>query len=296
MKKYYIGLAVIGLLTLGLIIFGIYQGVSSRQDRETESKSQQIADKLNNYISSKQVIPESLGAAGIKDVPSTVSYTKKSDSSYEFCVTYKSTSNDISIGSFDQVLTGALQRQAGSYNTSYTDYSSTYTPSSLYLPYGHKKGTNCQTIEPYLYGSSSSDLLNNNPTSSASIYDYTSSPNSLSSIDVKSRDTERTTDIKALHGQIEAYYAQNGFYPTLLNINITSWRATNMKGLDQEALKDPQGTTYDLRQSPAKGIYSYDARGADGGACDNTTGKECAIYTLTATLEAGGTFAKNNLN
>src|SRR5258708_1962844 len=65
-------------------------------------------------------------------------------------------------------------------------------------------------------------------------------------IQQKARDTERTTDIKALHGQIEAYYASKGNYPSLTDMNDSTWRGTNMKGLDQEALKDPKGSTYTL--------------------------------------------------
>src|SRR5215210_4043905 len=63
-------------------------------------------------------------------------------------------------------------------------------------------------------------------------------------IQQKARNTERETDIKAIHGQVEAYFAQNGKYPTLANLNdgtpTTGFRAVNMKGLDQEALRDPK--------------------------------------------------------
>ncbi len=114
-------------------------------------------------------------------------------------------------------------------------------------------------------------------------------------IQQKARDTERTTDIKALHGQVEAYYAQNGKYPTLANLNDSTWRSTNMKGLDAEALKDPKGSAQTLAGSAGANTYSYAVTASDGSACDNTT-KDCAQYTLTATLEAGGTFTKNNLN
>ena len=114
-------------------------------------------------------------------------------------------------------------------------------------------------------------------------------------IQQKARNTERTTDIKALHGQVEAYYAQNGKYPTLANLNDSTWRGTNMKGLDAEALKDPKGTAQTLVASPAANSYSYDVTASDGTACDNTT-KDCAQYTLTATYEGGGTFSKTNLN
>jgi type II secretion system protein G len=114
-------------------------------------------------------------------------------------------------------------------------------------------------------------------------------------IQQKARNTERQTDIKAVHGQIEAYYAQNGRYPTLANMNDPAFRTANMKGLDDEALKDPKGAGATLAASPAANTYSYDVQKSGGGACDNST-NDCATYTLTATYEGGGTFAKSNLN
>jgi type II secretion system protein G len=125
-------------------------------------------------------------------------------------------------------------------------------------------------------------------------------------IQQKARNTERQTDIKAMHGQVEAYYAQNGKYPTLANMNTNAWRVANMKGLDNEAIKDPKGTgagaatsntaPYQLSATAGANIYSYAVFAADGvTACDNTT-TDCGAYTLTATYEGGGTFSKTNLN
>jgi type IV pilus assembly protein PilA len=118
-------------------------------------------------------------------------------------------------------------------------------------------------------------------------------------IQQKARNTERDTDIKAIHGQVEAYYAQNGRYPTLNQMNNvapdTTFRADNMKGLDDEALKDPKGTASTLAGAAAANVYSYAVTATGGGACDNTT-TDCAEYVLTATYEGGGTFTKNNLN
>jgi hypothetical protein len=105
-------------------------------------------------------------------------------------------------------------------------------------------------------------------------------------------DTERKTDINALQGQIEAYWADNGFYPTLTNINDPNWRAANMKGMDPEALKDPAGTSQKLAASPAAHVYSYQALPT---GCDNVK-VQCDDFTLTATLDAGGTYSKQSLN
>lgn len=116
---------------------------------------------------------------------------------------------------------------------------------------------------------------------------------SYSGIQQKARDTERKTDVNALHGQLEAYQAQNGKYPTLTNVNDATFRSTNMKGLDAEALKDPKGSAQTLVATPAANNYAYAVAPA---TCDNAAGGDCTSYTLTATLEGGGTYAKTSLN
>jgi type II secretion system protein G len=112
-------------------------------------------------------------------------------------------------------------------------------------------------------------------------------------IQQKARDTERKTDINALHGQFEAYQAQNGKYPTLANANDTTFRAANLKGLDPAALQDPKGTAQTLVAAPAANNYSYAVTPA---GCDNAANGDCTQYTLTATLEGGGTYVKASLN
>jgi prepilin-type N-terminal cleavage/methylation domain-containing protein len=118
-------------------------------------------------------------------------------------------------------------------------------------------------------------------------------------IQQRARNTERETDIKAIHGQVEAYYAQNGRYPTLANMNDQSsggFLDTEMKGLDAEALYDPKGDSTDttpLAGAAAANVYSYVATPT---GCDNAAGGDCTGYTLTATLEGGGTFTKTALN
>lgn len=118
-------------------------------------------------------------------------------------------------------------------------------------------------------------------------------------IQQKGRDTERQTDIKAIHGQLEAYYAQNGLYPLLADVNNQTWRGTNMKGLDPESLKDPKGTAQTLVAAPAQGSYSYAVTEADGTTVCSVAAN-CAKYTLTATLEGTingqATYAKSSLN
>lgn len=118
----------------------------------------------------------------------------------------------------------------------------------------------------------------------------------FSGIQKKARDSERQTDIGALHSQLEAYHAQpqNGRYPTNTNLDLDSFVTTNMKGLDLTALADPKaaGGSNDLAGAPAANVYSYVETPT---GCDNST-TDCTGYTLTATLESGGTYVKTSLN
>ncbi len=126
-------------------------------------------------------------------------------------------------------------------------------------------------------------------------------------IQQRARNTERETDIKAIHGQVEAYYAQKGNYPRLGDVNSGTWRTSNMKGLDAEALKDPKWTDSVtactvsgnpvLDDAASTNCYSYDVTDnvdvASTCAADETV---CAKYELTATKEGGGTYSKTSLN
>jgi prepilin-type N-terminal cleavage/methylation domain-containing protein len=103
-------------------------------------------------------------------------------------------------------------------------------------------------------------------------------------IQQKARNTKRQTDVNALASHVEAYYASNGKYPTLGNMNDSTWRAANVKGLDPAALKDPKGSAGTLVSAPAASSYAYAPTDDSGGACDNTA-TDCTKYTLTATYE-----------
>jgi prepilin-type N-terminal cleavage/methylation domain-containing protein len=121
----------------------------------------------------------------------------------------------------------------------------------------------------------------------------------FSGIQQKARDTTRETDIKALHGQLEAFWAQKGYYPSLTDMNTASFVSTNLKGLDLAAFKDPKGASGTLVASPVANSFAYAVTNTGGTSCeaDDTT---CSKYVLTATLEGtlngSGTFVKNSLN
>ncbi len=114
-------------------------------------------------------------------------------------------------------------------------------------------------------------------------------------IQQKARNTKRQTDINAINSHVEAFYASNGYYPTLAHMNDATWRGSNVKGLDPAALKDPKGSAQTLVAAAAANSYAY-AVTDDSGSAANCVADEtvCAKFTLTATLEGGGTYVKQS--
>lgn len=120
-----------------------------------------------------------------------------------------------------------------------------------------------------------------------------------SGVKARQRNTTRVNDIKLIQSNLETYYAESGFYPTIADMNSTSWTTKNLKALDPTALSDPSTKANQSRfvDSPTINIYAYQPTASDGiSPCDNKT-VACEKYTLTATLEGGaGTFVEKSLN
>lgn len=122
-----------------------------------------------------------------------------------------------------------------------------------------------------------------------------------SGIQAKARNSKRQTDVASLQTQIEAFFSQNGYYPSLTDMNSSTWLTTNMKSLDQNALIDPSNPTQSktLVTAPVAKSYSYEVTDSSGASCE-ATDTNCAKYTLTATYEGTvngqTTYVKTNLD
>lgn len=125
-----------------------------------------------------------------------------------------------------------------------------------------------------------------------------------SGIQAKARNSKRQVDLQSLQTQLEAFYSQNGFYPSLADMNGSGWRATNMKSLDIGAMADPSSpatppANSTLVTAPVAKAYSYAVTDLSNASCE-TTDTNCAKYTLTATYEGTvngvGTYVKSNLD
>jgi len=119
-----------------------------------------------------------------------------------------------------------------------------------------------------------------------------------SGIQVRQRNTARITDIKLIQANLETFYAQSGFYPTLAELNDSSWTTSNLKQVEPTQLHDPsaKSNTPRFSDTPKPDEFSYQPTSSSGTPCDDKT-VACGKYVLTATLEGNaGTFVEDSLN
>jgi prepilin-type N-terminal cleavage/methylation domain-containing protein len=122
-----------------------------------------------------------------------------------------------------------------------------------------------------------------------------------SGIQAKARNSKRSSDVATIQTQLEAFFQNSGYYPSLADMNSGSWLSTNMKSLDTGALIDPSNASQSktLVNAPAAKSYAYEVTDSSGASCE-TTDTNCAKYTLTATYEGtvngASTVSKSNLD
>lgn len=150
----------------------------------------------------------------------------------------------------------------------------------------------------------SSASKKNAASTSSSSAPGSSSPGSnlpiVSGEQAKARDSKRSVDLDTIQTQLEAYFQDRGNYPTFGQMSSPAWRAANMQSLDSGALVDPSSSCDPaksgcLSPEPKAGAYAYAVTDSSGKGCEADATK-CARYTLTATLEGGGTVVKTNLD
>lgn len=115
----------------------------------------------------------------------------------------------------------------------------------------------------------------------------------FSGVQQRARDAERKTDINAVAGQLEAFYASKGFYPPKVDFESTTFREAGEIRIDTKAFADPstaatQTFSAGVANSPVGSnlgkVYYYQALNADDTAC-TVAAAQCAKYTVSANLE-----------
>lgn len=275
--KYQIGLAVLGVFALVVTGLVVVQGGTVRQDARTQKLADKAATKLNNYTTKNDTVPDSLEQAGVSETSPNIRYTKKSSTSYEFCVTFKSASNNFSAdGVASDILWGGSVRDTSGGDS----YSDQYY---LYIPADHKKGETCYKIS--LYGSGFNDPYyqgqgNGQDKGSASGPGANPDP-------VSAADKTRKADLDRIQAALEEYYANNSdsSYPTLAELNDAAWRKTNQVELPCDPAATSK-TDCKLAENSSKGIYGYKPVDSYGVLC--TKSGSCSVdYELTTTFDSG---------
>ena len=122
-------------------------------------------------------------------------------------------------------------------------------------------------------------------------------------------DSKRQTDIGMIKSHVDTFYAYNGFYPTLADLQDSSFRSKYIEGLEPSALIDPKQSTGSIQttsgQDPPR--YGYEAMGLspESSMCKNLTKSRigadgsvedngCDMYVLSATLSDGRKYELNS--
>jgi hypothetical protein len=133
------------------------------------------------------------------------------------------------------------------------------------------------------------------------------------------RDKSRQTNLVKIQTSLARYFVQNGFYPSLNNLNDQSWISANLLSFDPDVTRDPQAIslaflaaapvnspTATNAKTKAQVIapttpihgYIYQAATAAGKACANEAAtpidQQCSLYSLTATLSDGKLYTIKN--
>ena len=121
---------------------------------------------------------------------------------------------------------------------------------------------------------------------------------SYSGIRIRERNNTRISDIKVIQQNLEIFYARSGFYPSLVEMNDSSWTTANIKQIPHSDLIDPssKNNIQLFTQNSTKTNFGYNVSSTSGMACNNKT-IACSQYVLTASLEGGsGIFEEKSLN
>ena len=119
-----------------------------------------------------------------------------------------------------------------------------------------------------------------------------------SGVRIRERNNTRIADIKTLQLNLEIFYARNGFYPSLTEMNEPHWTAENLKQVPPSDFIDPSSKTNVqlFTTSSTKTNFGYNVSSSSGAVCNNKT-IACSQYILSASLEGGsGIFKENSLN
>ncbi|HVX57082.1 MAG TPA: type II secretion system protein [Candidatus Saccharimonadales bacterium] len=107
-----------------------------------------------------------------------------------------------------------------------------------------------------------------------------------SGIQAKERNSKRSEDIANIQQQLEFFFQNNGYYPSLADMNNPAWLTKNLKHLDKSWLTDPSNPSKSekLVSKPTAKWYAYKVTDSSGKSCESND-TNCDLYVLTATYE-----------
>lgn len=108
-------------------------------------------------------------------------------------------------------------------------------------------------------------------------------------INSEAKNSSYKTDINAIYAGVEVYFAENGTYPTLAQINDSGFRSQHMSNLEASVFSpDDDNSDPKLISGTSEDQYTYKASGCNSSGCQKVT--------LVAVLSDGSKYTKKSLN
>lgn len=104
-------------------------------------------------------------------------------------------------------------------------------------------------------------------------------------------DTKMKSDLATIQSDVESYYSATGSYPTLAQLNDSTWRAQNHVNLNTESMSPDSNSAVLVADTPTSGYYSYSVSPVD---CTGDKVKPCTDYTVSALLTNGQTYTQQS--
>lgn len=263
-KLFLIVLLAAGLLAGGLQIPVVMAQKDKAHDKQVVEDLQRISSAIEASSNDNNgKLPTSLAAAKppaeLKDRLANYKYAPKVDGvSYQLCATFKT--------------------DASSSNKTFPATDMAYYGSGPDVE-NHKMGEQCftYTITSRFNFDDYYKSLNSSSRSSNS--------SAFSDIQSKADDSELKTNVNSIAAQLEGYFAMEGMYPTLAQLNDAAWRETNEVTLQSGVLSGGK----------LKDSYSYVT---STGSCDGVDSEEmsCVKFTLSVKLSDGTTYTRKSSN
>lgn len=147
MRKYYVGLAILSAVLVGVVIAVISADAPKRNDRVVSDQLSRFSNTMNSYVSANKRLPADMAELYTKNAPPALEYQRLADSVYMVCATFK-----LKATGYDTAYAEKTSSSLDFYIQQQQQNNPTvaYKAVDMYggtVSAGHEKGKNCYLVQ-----------------------------------------------------------------------------------------------------------------------------------------------------